>query len=136
MVKGEKIMPSVDKNDFALVLKCIENDEGQWDGNIDITYKYSKSNEYGQYAIDTCVNMMNLLRTCVKLMSVDRKFLERVHREYDKEENEYSQWQERNRVWNVQKELDKQDKLETKVKGSPKVVSKEGNIIKVDWRKI
>tara|TARA_X000001382_G_scaffold120750_1_gene102541 strand:- start:487 stop:897 length:411 start_codon:yes stop_codon:yes gene_type:complete len=136
MVKGEKEMLSIDKNDFALVFKCIENDEGVWDGHIDITHKYSKNNEYGKYAIDTCVKMMSLLRTCVQLMNVDKKFLEKVHREYDKEEKKYAQWKERNRIWNVQKEMDDQDSLENKVKESPKVISTDGNVIKVDWRQV
>ena len=127
-------------DDFALLLSCGEDDKGKWNGQVDISMYYSHDNKYDKTTNDMLINMMSLMSTCVTMMETDKEFLAKVfrHREFlnDKEENEYTQWQERDRMWKVQEELDKQDKLETKVKDSPKVVSRQGNVINVDWKEV
>ena len=86
---------------------------------------YSKNNKYDDATNDMLVNMMSLMSTCVTMMETDKDFLAKVFEARDKEDQA--------RVHSV---MDKQDELEVKVKTSPKVISKKGNVIKVDWRQI
>ena len=123
MVKGKKMQLGID--DFALLLSCGEDKEGKWDGQVDISMYYSKNNKYDQETNDMLVNMMSLMSTCVTMMETDKDFLTRVFEARDKEDQA--------RVHSV---MNKQDELEVKVKTSPKVISKKGNVIKVDWRQI
>ena len=53
--------------------------------------------------------------------------------DYAIKQKEVSQKLEANKVGN---ELRKQDNLEKKVKRDPKIISKEGNVIKVNWGQV
>jgi hypothetical protein len=123
MVKGKKMQLGID--DFALLLSCGEDNDGKWNGQVDISMYYSKNNKYDQATNDMLINMMSLMSTCVTMMETDKDFLTQVFEERKKQDEQ--------RVHTV---MDEQDQLETKVKTSPKVISKEGNVIKVDWRQI
>ncbi len=123
MVEGKTMQLGID--DFALLLSCGEDSEGKWDGQVDISMYYSKNNKYDDATNDMLVNMMSLMSTCVTMMETDKDFLAKVFEARDKEDQA--------RVHSV---MDKQDELEVKVKTSPKVISKKGNVIKVDWRQI
>ena len=114
----------INENDFALIVKCTEKN-GEWDGNVDIKLFYSEDNRHGDEAIDNVLKMMSLLRTCITMMTEDKKFLAKVH-DRNKEEHEAE----------VHKEMDKHDALEHKVKSNPKVVSKKGNVITIDWGQV
>jgi|TARA_R100000995_G_scaffold33550_1_gene15111 hypothetical protein len=112
-------------DDFALILSCQDDKEGEWTGAVDIHTYYSVDNKYCKKTQDMIVNMMSLMSTCVTLMETDKKFLEKVYKERDKID--------RNKV---SAELTKLDVLEDKVKKAPKVISKNGNVINVDWKKV
>ncbi len=114
----------INENDFALIIRCTEKD-GTWDGNVDIKLFYSEDNMYGKEAIDNVLKMMSLLRTCITMMTKDKNFLAKVHAK-NKEEHEAQ----------VHEEMDKHDALEHKVKSNPKVVSKKGNVITIDWGQV
>ena len=86
---------------------------------------YSADNKYDTATREMIVNMMSLMSTCVTLMETDEKFLQLVYNERKK--------LEANKVGN---ELRKQDNLEKKVKKDPKIISKEGNVIKVNWGQV
>ena len=123
MVKGEEMQIGLD--DFALVLSCKDDNEGKWTGDVDIHMYYSADNKYDTATREMIVNMMSLMSTCVTLMETDEKFLQLVYNERKK--------LEANKVGN---ELRKQDKLEKKEKRDPKIISKEGNVIKVNWGQV
>ena len=52
-----------------------------------------------------------------------------VHDEYEKREKAFHEQQ-------VHSVMDKHDELESKVKDSPKIISRKGNVIKVDWGQV
>tara|TARA_E500000081_G_C6139092_1_gene358909 strand:+ start:2646 stop:2999 length:354 start_codon:yes stop_codon:yes gene_type:complete len=112
-------------DDFALLIYCGEDKEGKWDGHVDIKMHYSLNNKYDQETNNMIINMMSLMSTCVTMMETDKDFLRKVYNERKKLDEE-----------KVHSELDKHDELESKVKLSPKIVSKEGNVIKIDWRQV
>ena len=115
----------IDENDFALLIRCDEDKEGKWNGNVSIKLHYCPDNDYGKNAVDTVLKMMSLLRTCINMMTDDKDFLAKVHKQNKKEHEE-----------EVHKEMDKHDALEFKVKRDPKVVGKKGNVITIDWGQV
>ena len=124
MVKGEK-MYQIGKDDFALIISTKDNKDGKWSGNVDIHTYYDESNKYDNETNNTILNMMSLMSTCVTLMEEDQNFLQQVYN-YRKqiESNE------------VNDQLNKYDNLESKVSKDPKIIAKEGNVIKVNWGQV
>lgn len=124
MVKGEK-MYQIGKDDFALIISTKDNKDGKWSGNVDIHTYYDESNKYDNETNNTILNMMSLMSTCVTMMEEDQNFLQQVYN-YRKqiESNE------------VNDQLNKYDNLESKVSKDPKIIAKEGNVIKVNWGQI
>ena len=124
MVKGEK-MYQIGKDDFALIISTKDNKDGKWSGNVDIHTYYDESNKYDNETNNTILNMMSLLSTCVTMMEEDQNFLQQVYN-YRKqiESNE------------VNDQLNKYDNLESKVSKDPKIIAKEGNVIKVNWGQV
>ena len=124
MVKGEK-MYQIGKDDFALIISTKDNKDGKWSGNVDIHTYYDESNKYENETNNTILNMMSLMSTCVTMMEEDQNFLQQVYN-YRKqiESNE------------VNDQLNKYDNLESKVSKDPKIIAKEGNVIKVNWGQI
>jgi hypothetical protein len=124
MVKGEK-MYQIGKDDFALIISTKDNKDGKWSGNVDIHTYYDESNKYDNETNNTILNMMSLMSTCVTMMEEDQNFLQQVYN-YRKqiESNE------------VNDQLNKYDNLESKVSKDPKIIAKEGNVIKVNWGQV
>ena len=124
MVKGEK-MYQIGKDDFALIISTKDNKDGKWSANVDILTYYVESNKYDNETNNTILNMMSLMSTCVTMMEEDQNFLQQVYN-YRKqiESNE------------VNDQLNKYDNLESKVSKDPKIIAKEGNVIKVNWGQV
>ena len=72
---------------------------------------------------------MGLLTTCVQLIAEDDNFKLTVHDEYERRERSFQEQQ-------AHSIMDKHDELESKVKDNPKIISRKGNVIKVDWGQI
>tara|TARA_R100001443_G_C3331540_1_gene172421 strand:- start:155 stop:529 length:375 start_codon:yes stop_codon:yes gene_type:complete len=124
MVKGEK-MYQIGKDDFALIISTKDNKDGKWSGNVDIHTYYDESNKYDNETNNTILNMMSLMSTCVTMMEDDQNFLQQVY--------DYRKQIESNEVNN---QLNKYDNLESKVSKDPKIIAKEGNVIKVNWGQV
>lgn len=118
-------MYQIGKDDFALIISTKDNKDGKWSGNVDIHTYYDESNKYDNETNNTILNMMSLMSTCVTMMEEDQNFLQQVYN-YRKqiESNE------------VNDQLNKYDNLESKVSKDPKIIAKEGNVIKVNWGQV
>jgi len=122
-------MYQLGKDDIALMFFCGEDKDGKWNGCYEIKMYCDYANKFGTDHVDNMKRLMGLVTTCVHLMAEDDNFRLTVHDEYEKREKAFHE----QRVHNV---MDKHDELESKVKSDPKIISRKGNIIKVDWGQI
>ena len=108
----------IDDNKFAVILTPKEDSKG-WTGDVDITIKYSENNTMAEADINAILNLATLMTASVNLMETDSSFLDIVHDHRAKLE--------------VEDTLSVIDILEDDVSDSPNVISKEGNVIKLNW---
>lgn len=107
-------------NDFALVFKPLEREE-EWTGDLDITITYNKTNTLSTKEKDSIINLMTLMTAAVDLMETDSSFLNLLFEHRDK--------------INTENELIAMDLLEDEVSDKPNIITKEGNVIKINWTK-
>ena len=111
---------SLKNNDFALVFKPLEREE-EWTGDLDITITYNKLNTLSTKEKDSIINLMTLMTAAVDLMETDSSFLNLLFEHRDK--------------INTENELIAMDLLEDEVSDKPNIITKEGNVIKINWTK-
>ena len=122
-------MYQLGRDDIALMFFCEDDKNGEWNGSFDIKMYCDYKNKYGKQHVDDMKRLMGLLATCVQQIAEDENFKLTVHDEYEKREKAFHEQQ-------VHSVMDKHDELESKVKDSPKIISRKGNVIKVDWGQV
>ena len=122
-------MYQLGKDDIALMFFCGEDKDGKWNGNYEIKMYCDYDNKLGTDHVDSMKRFMGLVTTCVHLMVEDDNFRLTVHDEYEKREKAFHEQQ-------AHSIMDKHDELESKVKANPKIISRKGNVIKVDWGQV
>ena len=110
----------IDGNKFAVVIAPQEDSKG-WTGDVDITIKYNENNTMSDSDKEAIINLMTLMTASVNLMEKDTNFLNKIYKQRDSLE--------------VDDMLTAMDILENDVSSSPNIVSKEGNVIKINWTK-